>query len=598
MHIPKAGVKTLLKDAFFALTGEEQLVVRGALEAYKLGNKTGAIKFITNHVFKLGMYGTALTWVQNHLFTSSSNPEWFQQAVLQVMQMVKGGAFAQRHNDARGTAQVANMSATPGIDRARGGKAPAQRNISIATPARRAISAEPPSSRRSVHTPLDRSATRDLLASVRRGVSASGGRRNNNNAPTPHATAARRALHQRRTAMFTPGKNRRRSLREQRETPMGILRNLSKVLAPTSQPVVSSSPRGKPSSIPPIPEESDDELPIDPPRLSLPLEDDDSDLQPPRSSGLEDLTMGSVERPRRAYSEQPGSRLSRGSYGSVRSSDIFNNDPTADLGRPSDFFPGFLEDLEERPEAAADLTYDRIDVEAPWPATLERDSDFGLELPPGLDDQTTFLMAEPAEDSDDEAPGGQSFAEAPPQDEYDEATGGAPEQGDFDMPDPETMTAELTEIAEEKTSRAASRKAKKRVSRHGIEYPPLPPPFVKRVAQTALQSSGLSNPRISADTLTALTQASEWYFEQLGDDLGAYAQHAKRKTIEESDVATLMGRQRQVGSDVTLFSLAQKHLPRELLQDLRMPLPQPTKSRRTKRSRAERDNDEDATEVT
>jgi len=158
--------------------------------------------------------------------------------------------------------------------------------------------------------------------------------------------------------MFTPGKNRRRSLREQRETPMGILRNLSKVLAPTSQPVVSSSPRGKPSSIAPIPEESDDELPIDQPRLSLPLDDDDSDLQPPRSSGLEDITMGSVEKPRRAYSEQPGSRLSRGSYGSVRSSDIFNNDPTADLGRPSDFFPGFLEDLEERPEAA-DLTYDR-----------------------------------------------------------------------------------------------------------------------------------------------------------------------------------------------------------------------------------------------
>ena len=83
---------------------------------------------------------------------------------------------------------------------------------------------------------------------------------------------------------------------------------------------------------------------------------------------------------------------------------------------------------------------------------------------------------------------------------------------------------------------------KNRMSRHNIEYPSLPPAFVKRVAQTALQSSGLSNPRISADTLTALTQASDWFFEQLGDDLGAYAQHAKRKTVEESDVVTLMRR--------------------------------------------------------
>ncbi|UNI24249.1 hypothetical protein JDV02_010012 [Purpureocillium takamizusanense] len=495
---------------------------------------------------------------------------------------------------------MASTPGTRGLDQPRGGKTPAQRTIAIATPARRAISAEPPSSRRSVHTPLDRSATRDLLASIRRGTSASGGRRinNNNNAPTPHATAARRALHQRRTAMFTPGKNRRRSIREQRETPMGILRNLSKVLAPTSQPVLSSSPRGKPPSVAPIPEESDDELLIDQPRLSLPLDDDDdSDLQPPRSSGLEDITLGSVEKPRRAYSEQPGSRLSRGSFGSVRSSDIFNNDPTADLGRASDFFPGFLEDLQERPEAA-DLTYDRIDVEAPWPATLERESDFGLQLPPGLDDQTTFLMQDPLSESDEEAPDDQLEAEASLHRDLDDPSVAPPEHDDFDMPEADATTAELTGLVEQKASRAASRKPQKRISKHGIEYPSLPPSFVKRVAQTALQSSGLSNPRISADTLTALTQASEWYFEQLGDDLGAYARHAKRKTIEESDVATLMGRQRQIGSDVTLFSLAQKHLPRELLQDLRMPLPRPAKLRRAKRSRGERDDDEDATEVT
>lgn len=86
------------------------------------------------------------------------------------------------------------------------------------------------------------------------------------------------------------------------------------------------------------------------------------------------------------------------------------------------------------------------------------------------------------------------------------------------------------------------KKKQKRISRHGAEYPPLPPTFVRRVAHRAVQTSGLSNHRISSDVLAALTQASEWFFEQLGDDLGAYADHAKRTVIEESDVMTLMKR--------------------------------------------------------
>jgi len=99
---------------------------------------------------------------------------------------------------------------------------------------------------------------------------------------------------------------------------------------------------------------------------------------------------------------------------------------------------------------------------------------------------------------------------------------------------------------------------------------------------------------VSADTLTALTQASEWFFEQLGDDLGAYARHAKRKTVEEADMVTLMRRQRQIGSTATTFSLAQKHLPRELLQELRMPLPPPVKKGGGKRVRDDDDEAEEA----
>lgn len=104
----------------------------------------------------------------------------------------------------------------------------------------------------------------------------------------------------------------------------------------------------------------DDDLPLQKPRLSLPIDQDDDDeeeLRPPRLSGVEkeDYTIQSIELPRR---EQPTSRLSRGSFGSVRVSDYFNdNEPTEDGGRQSDFFPGLLEDLQNR--AADDVEYER-----------------------------------------------------------------------------------------------------------------------------------------------------------------------------------------------------------------------------------------------
>lgn len=195
----------------------------------------------------------------------------------------------------------------------------------IATPNRRALSGEPTSGR----------------PSARR-----------NNVATPHARAAIRAMDQRRAALFTPGRARRRSLREQRETPRDVLRNLSRVLAPTSKVVSSSSSpdstvQGADSTLPPFPEDDefdddDDDFPIERPRFSLPLgpddDDDDDDLKPPQLSGLEEdnYTMQSIELPRRAITDP----TIRSSLGSMRYSDYMGPDIRSDDdGIDSGFFP-------------------------------------------------------------------------------------------------------------------------------------------------------------------------------------------------------------------------------------------------------------------
>lgn len=168
------------------------------------------------------------------------------------------------------------------------------------------------------------------------------------NAPTPHAIAARRALDQRRLATFTPGRSRRQSFREQRETPMLILRNLGRALAPTSNVIASSSSpdkvsadgnddgngngeaSGSGSGRSRRGDDDDDELPIDRPRLSLPLDEGSSDdLQPPQSSILDDgnLTVQSIELPRRAISEGPFSLRGSVSYYPGISDDAFWDDP-------------------------------------------------------------------------------------------------------------------------------------------------------------------------------------------------------------------------------------------------------------------------------
>jgi histone H3/H4 len=138
--------------------------------------------------------------------------------------------------------------------------------------------------------------------------------------------------------------------------------------------------------------------------------------------------------------------------------------------------------------------------------------------------------------------------------------------GDVSMQDETQLDSEIVN----EQQRKVSRKKRVKVSKYGIQYPSLPAGVVKKLATTFARTAGNSKAKVNKDSLEAIMQASDWFFEQVSDDLGAYARHAGRKTIDESDIVTLMARQRQTNATTTPFSLAQRHLPRELLQELRM----------------------------
>ncbi|KAL1896389.1 hypothetical protein Sste5346_004774 [Sporothrix stenoceras] len=519
---------------------------------------------------------------------------------------------------------------------------------------------------------------------------------------TPHARAARLALDSRRTAIFTPGgrQSRRKSGRMLRDSPRDLLRNLSRRLAPISQPIASSSSPGSGGSaqqsrrhrqpldidmemddmmhggpdsstasatrrrtirsVLGIDDDDDDSLLLDRPRMSLNIEDNDNDddLRPHRSLILENgesddaeadadadlanFTQRSIELARRAATQEQllqarrFSRASlgvRSSFGSMRMSDYMDefgrgadgggedNDIAGRLEQTSAFFPeGAFDNLMpgESPPGA-NMTFERVDSDTgeQHEARLGadgRESGFGVGvLDLGLDggNETTFMLGQRSPDrtlgtllvegDGENEPGllggddagehdfGANF------DNFDDYGGGDDNGGgnfwddDDDEPNNEHDAERVAASAHDGAQKAAGviqasqekTKPGKRLklSAHGIAYPSLPVGVVKRVAQTFAQSSGSGKAKLSPETVAALSTASDWFFEQIGVDLQRYAKHGGRKTIDESDVLLLMRRQRQVNAAVTPFSLAQRMLPRELLQELRMIPDAPTLKR-------------------
>ncbi|PKY07786.1 hypothetical protein P168DRAFT_2390 [Aspergillus campestris IBT 28561] len=428
------------------------------------------------------------------------------------------------------------------------------------TPSRLAMSTTPSA---------NRSVSRSRLTPRQRGV----------NAPsTPHGLRAMQ-----RRAANTPGRDRRRSGPAKRETTFDILRNLGKALAPVSQPIRSSPQVAlEPESEPELDEieELDNEPEIERPRLSLPLaeeEEEDEDEgspepRPPRFSLAfeeEDIT---VEYPRRAPSEHDKARLSMASFGAPRLSE-FGDATRFESDNEDEGDTGIMHDVDGQDETLMSQgAFDR-GGETEDLGRFNFDFNFPSPPPPGDD----LVQDEPMNDDEFELPAVDlEPGPTPASDDSDDAgdaTGGFGLGLDLAAPvSPSQSSGVLGGGLRDESTLFQGTKQKK-LSRHGIPVPNLPTGVVKKLATRFAPSRAGSKAKISKATLAAIEQASAWYFEQAGEDLAAYAKHAGRKTIDESDVTTLMRRQRHTSNATTVFSLAQKHLPKELLQDMRLAMP-------------------------
>lgn len=87
-----------------------------------------------------------------------------------------------------------------------------------------------------------------------------------------------------------------------------------------------------------------------------------------------------------------------------------------------------------------------------------------------------------------------------------------------------------------KSRREKQKKKELPRSQYNIEYPAFPTRIVKKLAST------LSKSKITKDVLNEIMKASDMFFANVGEDLGALAHHAGRKTIDDSDVLQLMKR--------------------------------------------------------
>ena len=293
----------------------------------------------------------------------------------------------------------------------------------------------------------------------------------------------------------------------------------------------------------------------------------------------DDQTM-LTERGRRAISEEATGHMSRYSFGSIRMSDF-----GTELEVRRESYPNSKSRISEAKslyegEPAAgpgillgdDTQNLRQARQSPGEASDEVE-DFFM---PAIDDEDTFQLDLP----DDE--GGASPNHAKQIVTRPELAPNGDDSDDVEEVENAAMAADgsfltanrpLTEI-ESSATRAINTRRRKRMkmTKHGTMIPSLPASLVKHIATETQVRRGRRRPKLGNDHMAALEQATEWFFEQVGEDLAAYAEHGRRrKRIDNADVLMLMQRQRLLKQDGELQRLAKDWLPKEVLDGIEIP---------------------------
>ncbi|KAK5938425.1 hypothetical protein PMZ80_009395 [Knufia obscura] len=293
-----------------------------------------------------------------------------------------------------------------------------------------------------------------------------------------------------------------------------------------------------------------------------------------------------TERGRRAVSEEP-TRMSRYSFGSIRMSDFGSEleirrgsdrqQKLAILEADDDYGGGF--DLEDDIQLGGE-TEDLRHIRQSSPQSLVSAEEVSQHLPPGAND--TFQL-DIVDDVNDVNAQQRAVSGEQPQladsivvvdNEEDEEHGFVEDAQDVPIVPPASASSGRRQTLLESVAATAKARPKKKLkmNQRGNMVPALPSSLIKRIVHDSQEKAGKRKTTLGKDHMKALEQATEWFFEQVGEDLEAYSQHGRRKKrVSEGDALLLMRRQRVLRNPGELHELAKQWLPRDMLNELELP---------------------------
>lgn len=293
-----------------------------------------------------------------------------------------------------------------------------------------------------------------------------------------------------------------------------------------------------------------------------------------------------TERGRRAVSEEPR-RVSRYSFGTIRMSDFGSE---LEIRRDSDRQKKLAE-----LEAQDDYGYDDNDVDnndlhiggetenlrdLQRTPSIASDMEETTHMPIVADNTFHFDVGEESDNHEDQGEDANAHLRTTSAGrpvladsivELDDDQGiQVDEDGSVEATLQSTTTNRRQTLLESVIATAKPKARKKlKMNRKGNMVPSIPSSLIRWIANESQEKAGKRKIPLGKDHMKALEQATEWFFEQVGEDLEAYANHSKRKKrIDTDDVLLLMRRQRVLQRPGELQEMAQKWLPRETLKDL------------------------------